>query len=248
MRPYATSWGNCHSTGGCKSTWRKLKVSLGLTPGAPSPYLIFWLASDRDKRFVDSGIELVETILESLDRLHEKFHDELPAVRDVWNTPRAGFSPKDEEEVADYVVRHLRDDLRDRGIIVNREVQIRRGIGGGTGQRTDIHVDAVAPGKDGDSSDHICTIVEVKGNWNSELSSAMETQLRDRYLKDNHCSNGLYLVAWFSCTKWSDADPRKRTCSPMSLPDARDSFSQQASALSTGGFWVRSYVLDASLS
>jgi hypothetical protein len=34
----------------------------------------------------------------------------------------------------------------------------------------------------------------------------------------------------------------------MSLPDARDYFSQQSTALSTGGFWIRSYLLDASLS
>jgi hypothetical protein len=90
--------------------------------------------------------------------------------------------------------------------------------------------------------------VEVKGNWHAELSSAMETQLHDRYLKGYRCGNGLYLVAWFSCTKWSNADSRKKHLSPMSLPDARDYFSQQATQLSQGGFWIRSYVLDASLS
>jgi hypothetical protein len=206
------------------------------------------LASDRDKRFVDSGSQLIETVMESLDRLNVRLHDELPAVRDIWNTHKEEFSPKNEEEVADYIVRHLRADLRGRGIIVNREVQIRKGIGGGTGQRTDIHVDAVAPEEGNGNSDQVCAILEVKGNWNAELSSAMETQLRDRYLKQFRCVTGLYLVAWFSCTKWSDADSRKQHLSPMSLPDARDYFSQQATALSTGGFWVRSYVLDASLS
>jgi hypothetical protein len=206
------------------------------------------LASDRDKRFVDSGSQLIETVMESLDRLHLNLHGELPAVRDIWNTHREELSPKDEEEVADYIVRHLRADLRGRGIIVNREVQIRKGIGSGTGQRTDIHVDAVAREEGNGNSDQICAIVELKGNWNAELSSAMETQLRDRYLKDNRCGNGLYVVAWFSCTKWSDADSRKKHLSPMSLPDARDYFSQQATDLSQGGFWIRSYVLDASLS
>jgi hypothetical protein len=206
------------------------------------------LASDRDKRFVDSGSQLIEAVMESLDRLYDKFRRDLPAVRDLWNTPKEGFSPKDEQEVADYVVRHLRYDLRGRGIIVNREVQIRRGIGDGTGQRTDIHVDAVASRERDRNSDQICAIVEVKGNWNAELSSAMETQLRDRYLKENRCRNGLYLVAWFSCTKWSDADSRKKQCSLMPLPDARDFFSQQATTLSTSGSWIRSYVLDASLS
>jgi hypothetical protein len=185
---------------------------------------------------------------ESLDRLNAKLHDELPAVRDLWNTSAGGLSPKDEQEVADYVVRHLRDDLRGRGIIVNREVQIRRGIGDRTGQRTDIYVGAVAPGQDDSNSDHICAIVEVKGNWNPDLSSAMETQLRDRYLKDNHCANGLYLVAWFSCAKWSENDSRKKRCSPLSLSEATDSVSRQAATLSSDNVQIRSYILDASLS
>ena len=206
------------------------------------------LASDRDKRFVDSGSQLVETVIESLNRLHDKLHGDLPAVRDLWNTSKEGFSPKDEQEVADYIVRHLRVDLQGRGIIVNREVQIQRGIGDGTGQRTDIQVDAVTQA-DGDSnSDQICAIIEVKGNWNTELSSAMETQLRNRYLKEGGCRNGLYLVAWFSCTKWSEADSRKRHLSLRPLREARDCFSEQATTLSAGGFWIRSYVLDASLS
>lgn len=206
------------------------------------------LAEDRDKRFVDSGSQLIEAVMEALDRLGVKFHDELPAVRDIWNTGNEGFAPKDEQEVADYVVRYLREDLRGRGIIVNREVQIRRGIGGGTGQRTDIHVDAVVRERAGGNSDEICAIIEVKGNWNAELSSAMETQLRDRYLKENSCWNGLYLVAWFNCAKWSEADSRKKHLCALLLPDARESFSRQASALSTGGLCIRSYVLDASLS
>jgi hypothetical protein len=206
------------------------------------------LAADRDKRFVDTERQLIETLAESLDRLNAGLHDELPAIRDLWNTSKEGFSPKDEQEVADYIVRHFRDDLRGRGIIVNREVQIRRGIGDGTGQRTDIYVDAVALGQEDGNFDHICTIVEVKGNWNAELYTAMETQLRDRYLKESYCISGLYLVAWFASTKWSSTDSRKRQCPGTPLPDARDSFSRQAASLSSNGLYIRSYVLDASLS
>ena len=206
------------------------------------------LALDRDKRFVDSGSRLVEAISESLDRLHAKLHGELPAARDLWNTSKEGFSPKDEQEVADYVARHLDEDLRRRGIIVNREVQIRRGVGDGTGQRTDIHVDAVAPGGPNWDYDRISAIVEVKGNWNAELLSAIETQLRDRYLKENRCKNGLYLVAWFSCAKWTEADARKKQCPRMSLSEAREFFSRQATELSKDGYWIRSYVLDVALS
>ena len=206
------------------------------------------LALDRDKRFIDSGSQLVESIVESLDRLHAKLHGELPASRDLWNTPKEGFSPKDEQGVADYVTRYLDEDLRGRGIVVNREVQIKRGIGEGTGQRTDIHVDAVVPGGRDGNYDRICAIVEVKGNWNGELLSAMETQLRDRYLKENRCRNGLYLVAWFACARWREEDQRRKQCPRMHFSGAQEFFSKQANELSKDGFWIRSYVLDTSLS
>ena len=219
------------------NTWRPVSIREFLA-----------LARDRDKRFVDSGSQLIETIIESLDRLAATLHDELSAVRDFWNTREGEISPKDEGEVADRVVRYLREDLKGRGIIVNREVQIRRGIGGRTGQRTDIHVDAVSPGKRDGDGDTIYAIVEVKGNWNAELLSAMKTQLLDRYLKEIGSPYGLYLVAWFACAKWNDGDSRKTKCSPMQLSEAREFFSRQAIELSKDGSFIRSYVLDLLLS
>jgi hypothetical protein len=218
------------------ATWRPVSIREFLA-----------LAFDQDKRFIETGSQLVETIVESLNRLHAKLHGELPAARDLWNSSKEGFWPKDEQDVADYVTRHLNEDLRARGIIVNREVQIRRGTGGGTGQRTDIHVDAVVPGTGGDNFDRIYAIVEVKGNWNAELLSAMETQLRGRYLKDNRCRNGLYLVAWFTCEKWASTDNRKTECCHMSLAEAREFFIRQAQSLSKDGNIIRSYALDVSL-
>jgi hypothetical protein len=116
------------------------------------------------------------------------------------------------------------------------------------GQRTDIHVDATIQKDANGEYDSIYATVEVKGNWNAELRSAMETQLRDRYLKEKRCRNGLYLPVWFSSTKWSDTDPRKRQCARMSLNEAREFFARQAVELSAGGYYIRSYVLDASLS
>jgi hypothetical protein len=82
----------------------------------------------------------------------------------------------------------------------------------------------------------------------AELISAMETQLRNRYLKDNRCRNGLYLIAWFTCEKWVNTDNRKKGCSRMSLAEAREFFVQQAQTLSMDGTIIHSYVLDVSLS
>jgi hypothetical protein len=216
------------------------------SPVSPRDFLA--LVLDRDKRFVENGVQLVQVILESLDRLQLKLHEELPAAEDLWNTEKRRFTPKDEQQVADYIARHLREDLRHRGVIVNREVQIRRRTDWGRkGQRTDIHVDAVAPpGPNGDS-DKLHAIVEVKGNWNAELLDAMETQLRDRYLRKNRCKNGLYLPIWFASMEWSDKDSRKKLRSRMALAEAQKFFASQAAKLSTDGYWIRSYVLDVAL-
>jgi hypothetical protein len=71
---------------------------------------------------------------------------------------------------------------------------------------------------------------------------------RDRYLKQNRLWNGLNLVAWFTSAKWSEADPRSKQLPRVSLSEAREVFSRQATELSKDGYWIRSYVLDLALS
>jgi hypothetical protein len=205
------------------------------------------LALDRDKRLVETGGDLIEVILESLRRLDAKLHGELPTAKYLWNEWQKIFRPKDEQDLSDYVARHLTEDLKDRGIVVNREVQIRRGTGGGSGQLTDIHIDAVIQGAQPGSYETIYVIIEVKGNWHPELWTAIETQLRGRYLKENHRRDGIYLVGWFSCNKWDDTDNRKGQVPPIRLSEAAAILADQAVKLSADGYLIRSYVLDASL-
>jgi hypothetical protein len=214
-------------------------------PVSPEQFLIF--ASDSSKRMLDSAEQLLDLILESLNRLAKKLHGELPAIRDLWNIDKNRYWPKDENDFSDYVTRHLDEDIQARGIVVNREVQIRRGTGDRTGQFTDIHVDAIVPGAKAGSYARVYAIVEAKGTWHKELFTAMETQLLDRYLKDNRCQSGIYLVGWFSCAKWDSGDSRKTQCPSMSMNDARARLEQQANELSKGTYDVRTYVLDCSL-
>lgn len=87
----------------------------------------------------------------------------------------------------------------------------------------------------------------MKGNWHRELLTAIQTQLRDRYLKNNRCRNGIYLVGWFSCPGWDHKDSRKRKCSRMSLDEAKKFFAKQASDLSIDDYTIKSYVLNLSL-
>jgi hypothetical protein len=85
----------------------------------------------------------------------------------------------------DNVKQHLEDDLRTQGVILNREVVIRRNRGATQGERTDIHIDAVVPGTSGEKLDVVSSIVEVKGCWHDKLWTAMKSQLVDRYLHEN---------------------------------------------------------------
>ncbi len=212
-----------------------------------SPRQFMKMVFDADTRFVETSEQLVEVILASLKRLQLSLHDELPAAKFLWNESKGTFQPKDEQDLSDYVAKHLDHDLRSRGIIVNREVQIRHKSGDGSGQRTDIHVDATVPATAPGSFDRAYVIIEVKGNWNRGLLTGMETQLRDRYLKDNRCKNGIYLVGWYSCQKWSVADYRIKQCPAMSLDEARKFFSVQAEELASSGFLIGSFVLDVRL-
>jgi hypothetical protein len=128
---------------------------------------------------------------------------------------------------------------------VNREVQIRQG------QQTDIHIDAVVPGDQGQAAGAVSAIIEVKGCWHHDLDTAMETQLVGRYLKDNHCPNGLYLVGWFKCDRWSAGDDRKNDVPSYPLSEACTRFADQAERLqgaaAVPGLVVRSVVLNTSL-
>jgi hypothetical protein len=167
-----------------------------------SPANLLKVIADSRVRLVQNTEQLLEVVIESLRRLEATFRGETPAWRDVWDrlplTPsdtttstrrrrrRAfTFRPIDENEFSDYVKRHLQADLGSRGIIANREVVIR------SDERIDIRIDAVARNTREEIDEQLSLIIEVKGSWNPELMIAMQTQLVDRYLRDNHCQHGL---------------------------------------------------------
>jgi hypothetical protein len=176
-------------------------------------------------------------VCESFATLQQKLHAETPAAPFLWNKDR----PKDEEEFSNWVKIELQDLLHTRGIILNREVQIH------IKERTDIHVDAVAPDPRSKEIDQLKVIIEAKGCWNREIKTAMETQLVNRYLKDNDCKHGVYLVGWFLCDAWSKADSRRRAVKSKTLNDLNDYLTRQACGVSRAGYQIRAVVLDASI-
>ncbi len=175
---------------------------------------ILALSADTKKRLVRNGDQLLDVLEESLHRLETMLHDETPAAIDLWNECRQhttiSYTPKDENTFSDYVKRHLDADLKRRGVIVSREVEFRRRRGeSGSGERTDIQVDAMLDGSRDGEVRVITAIIEAKGCWHRDLRTAMEGQLVARYLRDSSCEHGLYLVGWFNWAEWDDEDSRK---------------------------------------
>jgi len=90
--------------------------------------------------------------------------------------------------------------------------------------------------------------VEVKGSWHREVQTAMQTQLVDRYLLENRCQTGLYLVGWFQSPGWDAADPRQRRNPWGTIEEARTELETQAAQLTQEGVrQIRAYTLDCAL-
>lgn len=194
---------------------------------------------------IESGQNLLDAILQSLENLDSLFQGETPMAIYLWNewNKKGGklYRPKNEDRLSDYVKAHLEKELKQKGIIVNREVEIRRG------EETDIRVDAIKKTTENPAFDVITVIIETKGCWNRELTTAMKTQLRDRYLKNNGHRFGLYLIGWFKCAKWDTADYRYDVSPKYSLSKAKAKFESQSASLCTEEIILKSYILNLSI-
>lgn len=203
----------------------------------PRPGDILRMASNQQTRLVQSGDQLISVLIESLKKLEAKLQGEMYAVQFLWDKDE----PKDENSFSDFVKLHLDGDLRERGIILNREVRIHGG------EKTDIHVDAVIQDSQRKEYDSVTVIIEVKGCWNQELNQAMETQLVDDYMKDSHCQHGLYLVGWFNCEQWNDKDYKKQRAPRIDICEAQRQFDAQAAELSKKNMRIKAFVINTAL-
>lgn len=214
----------------------------------PTPIEVVQLLENRHRRLVQSENQLLEVLIESLNRLEQKLHGITPAVVWLWNEiDQKEYRPRSENEFSDYVKQHLEEDLLGNGIVVNREVEIRRSTGSLPGERTDIHVNALLPGRSKGTFEVITVIIEVKGNWHRELFQAMETQLVNRYLKEGKCKYGLYLIGWFESSRWDSTDYRKSAIPSCGLQVTQDTLKDQSTNLSKKGVNVRSFVMNLCL-
>jgi len=200
-------------------------------------------------RHVSSDHGLMEVVQESLNRLEGGLHGQNSSIKFLWDHQKNSktWVPKDENSLSDFICTHLDRELIEAGIIVNREVQIRPALGIESGQRSDILVEAAVPGGMGRFADIVTMIIEIKGCWHNELKTAMKTQLVERYLRDNSCQCGLYVVGWYQCDSWDNDDDRKKKCLKTNIEGLSQYLRDQASSLSRENLFLEARVLDLRL-
>jgi hypothetical protein len=89
--------------------------------------------------------------------------------------------------------------------------------------------------------------IEVNGCWHEELKQAMETQLLEKYLRDSASPFGIYLVAWFDSSNWTDADGRKKRCHCWSKAGMEEYLLRQAEGSRRQGSFIVPFVLDCTV-
>jgi hypothetical protein len=80
---------------------------------------------------------------------------------------------------------------------------------------------------------HLKAAIEVKGCWNRDLKTSMQTQLIDKYLQGPDCQHGIYLVGWFHPKNWDDTDYRKEDAPAWTIQQTDHTISSVSKPLST---------------
>jgi hypothetical protein len=93
----------------------------------------------------------------------------------------------------------------------------------------------------------VTVIIEAKGCWYRRLYKEMEAQLADRYLRDNRCRHGLYLVGWFNCPQWDLEDRRQKTAARRELVKTQKRLEAKASEISQQGLRVQPLIINVAL-
>src|SRR5579871_1955618 len=222
---------------------RRVAAERQWTPPRPSELLAL---AEPKNRLVQDGETLLDLITECLKRYETQvLHGDTPRVARLWSDvqfkPEFKAKPKDEAELSDELKVYLERELRDAGIVINREVEVSRNSK--TGFYPDIYVTAtLAPQLGGDQ---IRAAVEVKGNWNDELMTAIPEQLVRKYFNASCCS-GMAVIGWYNCPSWDSDDYRQKLCAKLDREAITLELKRQAKEASKDGRQVRVLILDTS--
>lgn len=208
------------------------------------PSRLLALAAAERARLVVSEDDLLDVTVDSLASLQDLLHGEARAAQFLWDS--TARVPKSEDEASDFVLLHLRRELSEQGVVVNREVQVRRFAKSGLGERSDIRIEAAG---DPASETHASLVVPVEAKlaWNAQLHTAMEAQLLAQYMRPAGTKTGVYLVFWFDADdSWADGATR-RSAARLDRTAVTDALRAQATALHRSeGVRIEVVILDAS--
>jgi hypothetical protein len=201
----------------------------------------------------DSG-QLLELVTATLQELQHDLLVDSSLVNQLWDAQYAAgdwrrpicWRPKDEAALADLAAWFLRMRLGGHGVVVGREVQVRRLRGHPQGERADIQVDLGPPGPDPAAAGPR-VVVEVKGCWHRDVASSLGDQLVGRYLAGQPGAAGCYLVGWYDPAAVTTPDDPRHVRAPWaSLAEARRCLDAQARQVA-GPWPTAAVVLDARL-
>ncbi len=203
-----------------------------------------WRSKEGDliRRELLGGQESSDRLAFSVDEkaLEETLGDN-PLAPFLWNVAEDNHSgrPKSEDRLSDFVLQHLRRALK--SAVIDREVQVRNIQESGIPERTDIKIEALAEGLP-----PIVLIIETKGCWNDELTTAMQSQLKERYLLRLGARHGLYLVGWYACDFWQGQVDKRRRCERAASDpaDLQNKLTEMVISHSDQEFRLRAFVLD----
>jgi hypothetical protein len=209
-----------------------------------TPTTVRHVIEDRRHLLVRNESELMEDLLDALGELQVNLRDTGDRVRRLWNEYHTGrllrYKPKPEEAVSREIALELTSLLKRRGVTATLETKTRER------EYVDIHVSAMTTSSE---PQWFTLIIEVKGCWNPAVRTSLDSQLAQRYLKNKQSPYGIYLVVWFTCDQWDEADvKRKALASRDSLEDLTAFLEEEAKRVSSrNGICIKSFVLDATL-
>ncbi|MGF0244783.1 NACHT domain-containing protein [Rhodococcus erythropolis] len=204
------------------------------------------LASEPTARLVRSEADLFAATLAAFDEIQKRLIGDTPTSPLLWDTYSS--RPKSEDEVSDFLRNELQTFLRVRGAIINREVQVRRIKKSGMPERTDLRVEAITPAGRSIPGEIVVIIGEVKGCWNKDIETSIQSQLVERYMADLHTSVGIYIAVWFDLDSWTITDRRRRNAAKYATAEGlRKVLEAKAADQKRAGNNVAVVVLDASL-
>jgi hypothetical protein len=193
---------------------------------------LFALTDHGGSMLISSADELRDLLVTSLRGFEAYVAGQQTPVRGLWDLQAdKTWRPVEENAISDVLKLYLERELRDRGIIANREVEVSHIAGSPVGDRTDIRVDAVRKRADGRTFDVISAIIEIKGCWNAELFTGLTRQLYGNYMIRLDAPVGIYLVMWFDKNKWDKADYRRDKTPNRQIQDVLAQLKAEAAAV-----------------